>query len=354
MASTEHREAMKFQRLEAVRGFAALYVCLTHMFHHDSMALPWRMALSFGQEAVIVFFVLSGFVIQWATGRQDAGVPFGRYFLKRFVRIYSVWGCAVIALCVIAWAEAGHFVHQPVLQWLGNLLMLQDWSYGRPAVICDPLYGDTPLWSLHYEWGFYMLFPLVHALAPSRWRQHAEGGLAVANAILYAFLPNPLSRLFIYLAIWWIGVRAAECLRANGTIRLRDLRDSLGYVALSAIPGLCITYDWWRTGQPLSLGLHPVAEPRHLLGAVVLVLVAFVWRRFEWIGFAHTIGRCAFIAPISFSLYVIHYRSIGVARYFGFIGSPFVETLLYVAVTLLFCIGVELLLYPRLRALLRL
>jgi peptidoglycan/LPS O-acetylase OafA/YrhL len=345
---------MKFQRLEAVRGFAALYVCVTHMIHHDRMAFPGRVALSFGQEAVIMFFILSGFVIRWAAGTQDTGVPFGRYFLKRFIRIYSVWGCAMLALCLIAWAEAGHFVHQPAFQWIGNLLMLQDWSYGRPAVICDPLYGDTPLWSLHYEWWFYMLFPLVNALTAVPWRVHAVGCLAVANSILYAFLPNPVSRLFVYLSIWWIGVHAAECLRSSGTLRLRDVRIPLGYAALSAIPGLCVTYDWWRAGKPLGLGVYPVAEPRHLLGAVVLVLLAFVWRRCEWVGFDRTIGRCAFIAPISFSLYVIHYRSIGVARYFDFLGSPFLETLLYVAVTLLFCFAVELMLYPRLRALLRL
>jgi peptidoglycan/LPS O-acetylase OafA/YrhL len=350
----EQSETMKFQRLEAVRGFAAFYVCLTHLFDLDRMAFPCRMALSFGQEAVMLFFILSGFVIRWAAGKRDSGEPFGRYFAKRFTRIYSVWGCAIAALCLISWAEAGHFVPQPAGRWLGNLLMLQDWRYGRPAVICDPLYGDTPLWSLHYEWWFYMLFPLVNALAAAWWKVHVVGAIAVANAVLYAFLPNPVSRLFMYLSIWWIGVHAAECLRASGTVRLKDLRAPLAYVAVTAIPGLCVTHHWWSVGKPLGMGVYPVAEPRHLLGAVVLVCLAFMWRRFEWFGFASTLGRFAFLAPISFSLYVIHYRSIGIASYFSFLGNPFLEQGLYVAVTLLFCCGVELVFYPRLRALLRL
>jgi len=345
---------MKFQRLEAVRGFAAFYVCLTHVFKLDGMALSSRIALSFGQEAVMLFFILSGFVIRWATGKQDGGEGFGRYFVKRFIRIYSVWGCAITALCLITRAEMGHFVPQPAGRWLGNLLMLQDWRHGKPAVICDPLYGDTPLWSLHYEWWFYMLFPLVNALAAARWKIHAVGGMAVANAILYAFLPNPVSRLFMYLSIWWIGVHAAECLKASGAVQLKDLRIPLGYVAMAAIPGLCVTYHWWRIGKRLGLGIHPVAEPRHLLGAVVLVCLAFGWRRLGWIGFSNTFGRFAFIAPISFSLYVIHYRSIGIATYLSFLGNPFVETALYTVVTLLFCCVVELLFYPRLRAVLRL
>ena len=299
----------------------------------------------------MVFFVLSGFVIEWSAGGrgQEGSEPFGRYFLKRFMRIYSVWACAVVALCGITWIEQGHFVHQPAGQWLGNLLMLQDWRYGHPAVFCDPLYGDTPLWSLHYEWWFYMLYPAVNACVSRGSRVHLVGGLAIANAFLYALNPNPIGRLFVYLSIWWIGVHAAERLRATGVIRLRDLYWPLSYVMVTAIPGLCVAVRWWMSNWPLSLGTHPIAEPRHLLGALATVLGAFAWRRAGWAGFPETIGRCAIVAPISFSLYVIHYRSMGVATYLSCIGNRWAEMVAYVVLTLSFCYFAEVIFYPRIR-----
>ena len=151
---------MKFHRLEAVRGFAAFYVCLGHLVlaaFNDGGIL--RNVFKFGQEAVMVFFVLSGFVISWVTSRE--GVPretFSQYFLKRFVRIYSVWFLALIAMFAMASATARAPVFESPARLIGNMLMLQDFENGKPAVICSPVYGNTPLWSLHYEWWFYMFF----------------------------------------------------------------------------------------------------------------------------------------------------------------------------------------------------
>lgn len=302
----------------------------------------------------MIFFVLSGFVIEWSTGRYErtGGEPFGRYFLKRFVRIYSVWACAMVALCLISLLEQGRFVHQPAGQWLGNLLMLQDWRHGHPATICDPLYGDTPLWSLHYEWWFYMLYPAVNACGSRSARVHVVGVLAFANAVLYALNPNPVGRLFVYLSVWWIGVHAAHRLRESGAVHGGDLVLPLGYVIVAAIPGVIVAVRWWASGGYLSPGTHPVVEPRHLLGAVALVIVACAWRRTGWLAFAPTIGRCAVVAPISFSLYVIHYRSLGVATYFSFVGSRWLEMALYALATVVFCYVSEVVCYPRLRRLL--
>ena len=66
---------MKLQRLEAVRGVAALYVVIAHSI------TPTPFILSFGQEAVIVFFLLSGFVIEYSSAKTlDRGFKY--YFQK--------------------------------------------------------------------------------------------------------------------------------------------------------------------------------------------------------------------------------------------------------------------------------
>ena len=79
----------KLEKLEAIRGFAALYVVFFH-------ALPQKIYLfglnvgvlfRFGPEAVIVFFVLSGFVIKYSWQRSS-NKSFRHYFSRRFIRLY--------------------------------------------------------------------------------------------------------------------------------------------------------------------------------------------------------------------------------------------------------------------------
>mgnify|MGYP003337455502 CR=1 FL=1 len=300
------------------------------------------------------FFILSGFVISWSSNRTKAPEPFTSYFLKRAARIYCVWTAAAVAMFLIAWAEKGQIVYEPAERWLGNFLMLQDWKPAKPAVICTPIYGNSPLWSLHYEWWFYMLFPAVLRLVRESWRSGIVGVSAIGHAIVYAWLPNPISRLFMYLSIWWIGVHAATTLRARGKVRLVDLALPLLCVFGTALPGLFTTARWLQNERGLSPGLHPILEVRHCLSAIAVVLTAFAWRGSGWWGFSHIVAPFAVLAPISFSLYAIHYRSIAQASYLSFLGNPLMETIFYSTVTLAFCCFSELVLYPKIRSWLRL
>jgi len=341
---------MKFHRLEAVRGFAAVYVCVGHiLFQHRRLHALFPL-FHYGQEAVMVFFVLSGFVVYWATMKDERSLPLRDYLWKRFARIYSIWILAAVALFAIVSVENGQWATMPLSQLVGNALMLQDFS-GKPAVICRSFFGDIPLWSLHYEWWFYMLFPLVIAGVKPRLRSHAIGIAAVISSIIYVLVPNPLNRILIYLSVWWIGAHAAGCLRRCGSVTLADLRWPLIYAALSAVPLVLLCWLWRESGQPLELGTHPVLETRHLIMAIVLVLLAFLWRRVGWLGFAWTVGPFRYAAPISFSLYVIHYRSIAVASYLSFMHSRAAEFAGYATLTIGFCWLAELVVYPLVRKL---
>lgn len=335
----------KFFRLDAARGFVALYVVFGHTFYGQLGAAD--PLLRFGQEAVMAFFVISGFVIMWTTSGIGSKREFSSYFFKRFARIYSVWVPGVVLLVLIASIEAGRLVLESPERFLGNALMLQDVPNMKPAVMSAPLYGVSPLWTLHYEWWFYMLFPLALLWLPRKDnRHHVIGLLAVASAFVYVVWPNPLSRLFVYFAIWWLGVRAAVVLREKGAIRFRDMHSSLLYVAAAALPLIGLAVYRWSAGQELMAGKYPLLEVRHLLGAVILVVFAFLWRRAGWIGFGWTVGVFALAAPISYAIYLVHYNSIAHATYFSFVGNRWLELALYFAVTLVFCYLAEVLFYP--------
>jgi peptidoglycan/LPS O-acetylase OafA/YrhL len=342
---------MKFHRLEAARGFAATYVCVGHLVLANQSHGPLANAFKFGQEAVMVFFVLSGFVICWATSNPNKPrEPFRRYFAKRFARIYSVWFMALFAMFAMSSITEGRIVLEPPARLLGNILMLQDFSGAKPNVICVAIYGATPLWSLHYEWWFYMLFPLILLIPNWKIRSHAVGALCVAGSLSYAVLPNPLSRIFLYFGIWWIGAHAASVMRQRNRILLWDVAVPVGYVALASLPMLARCATWFYRGEAMFPGFHPMLETRHLLSSILLVVLAFVWRRLGWIGFRWTIGLCTFVAPISFSLYVVHFNSVVRATYLEFLGSPMIEMAAYIVLTIVFCAFAELIAYPRIRS----
>lgn len=79
---------MKLEKLEALRGMAAIYVVLHHSIPHNLRLeeLEIGFLFRFGQEAVILFFLLSGFVINYSFSRGN-DKTFRTYFFKRFYRI---------------------------------------------------------------------------------------------------------------------------------------------------------------------------------------------------------------------------------------------------------------------------
>ena len=122
----------KLDRLEGLRGFAALYVAAGHIlnvhFDNPRWALPGR----FAAEVVILFFLLSGFVIRYSTRDESS---FGEYIFKRFRRIYPLFFLTlIISYALRSWAEH---------RWLpidgnelaANIFMIQDFAYKRPGEI---------------------------------------------------------------------------------------------------------------------------------------------------------------------------------------------------------------------------
>jgi peptidoglycan/LPS O-acetylase OafA/YrhL len=142
--------------VEGLRGFAALTV-----FYHHLMLEPvggwapsrvWTWFVS-GPAAVLVFFVLSGYVIGLSY-RGPASVDRVKgYFFRRAVRLVPINCFGVLLACVAADA-----VDLPTV--IGNLLFLQNFAdYSGHWLLV--LRENFNLWSLNYEVLFYGFFVLV-------------------------------------------------------------------------------------------------------------------------------------------------------------------------------------------------
>jgi peptidoglycan/LPS O-acetylase OafA/YrhL len=171
--------------LDLLRGLAALLVLLGHwrnlLFidypqltaHKLMLLVPYALS-SAGHQAVVIFFVLSGYLISSSVFRSFAGGQWSwsGYLIHRVVRLWVVLIPGLL-LCAL-WDNVGlHFHLAPVLYsgaagnhiipdirpalkthiFFGNLFFLQS--------ILVPIFGtDGPLWSLANEFWYYLLFPL--------------------------------------------------------------------------------------------------------------------------------------------------------------------------------------------------
>ena len=305
--------------LEALRGFAALYVFL----HHARLAPNSGLGalFYFGQEAVILFFLLSGFVIYLSTIRS--GVRGYTYLVHRARRIYPM----VIAALVLAYLSSAVGARAWIDPHLGNLamnlLMLQDVSSLKRGVWADTYYGNTPLWSLSYEWWFYMLF------VPLGLMGRRSGGanltvaflLSAAGALTYQWHPNAASLFASYFIIWWVGVELAREYAASGAVTFIGQWKSLGALLFCAVLWAIPVLVAFNHGESLKPGFDPVLQFRHFAAALLFCVLGLAWRRARLFGFRALFGKFAVLAPISYSLYLTHVPVLKLAAEL-FPGSP--------------------------------
>jgi len=147
--------------LDVARAGAAAYVVL----HHVANARMWQnipiygVLFKFGQEAVIVFFLLSGVVIFANEHTRADHLP--SYALRRLRRIYPPLLCALLVSTLVAIDNATLTRSFHWTELAGTLLSLQDLPDLKPGVIVAPYLDNDPLWSLSYEVAFYAAFPFV-------------------------------------------------------------------------------------------------------------------------------------------------------------------------------------------------
>ncbi|MDY0960502.1 acyltransferase [Massilia sp. CFBP9026] len=187
--------------LDLVRFLAALAVVAMHMRQFGLVEAPGADLLTlFGREAVMAFFVLSGFVIAYTTEQRR---PSARdYALARAARIYSVALPVLLLAFACASLVRGHLMtgmdlhYQLAKPWFYipfHLLFLGDlWSLAE----VPPWLG--PWWSLNYEVWYYVLFG-VACYVRGPWRLPALGlVLAVMGVKLWLLLPVWLAGVALY------------------------------------------------------------------------------------------------------------------------------------------------------------
>ncbi|WP_460584663.1 acyltransferase family protein [Hymenobacter arcticus] len=137
--------------LEALRGVASIVVVWHHLVLYPYLLDPHYKpsgVFSFvapGHLSVLIFFVLSGYVIGRAHSEPLKINDISGYLKKRFVRIYPIYILCIIFALLIA-------IHSyNSLTIISNLTLTQN-------MLAPVIFENNPAWSLNYEVIFYLLF----------------------------------------------------------------------------------------------------------------------------------------------------------------------------------------------------
>ncbi|MDB5760522.1 MAG: putative acyltransferase [Burkholderia sp.] len=218
--------------LDLVRFLAAMVVFLGH-----ASGIPWTAGFlwqlgPYGDTCVVIFFVLSGFVIGYVSDEKEHTAE--AYLTSRAARLWSVVVPALALTFVVDWFGvrtapelylgqpwfAGDY---PLLRYLASFLMLQEvWNLHLvPGV-------NGPFWSLSYEAFYYLLFGIIF------YGRHTLKWVAVA---LLMVLSGPvIAALF---PVWGMGFLAYRVCRDRTLPRPLCLFLALaGFALLAASPFL--------------------------------------------------------------------------------------------------------------------
>lgn len=341
----------KLMKLEAIRGFAAFYVLCHHSLPEyitifGKHFTPWK----FAQEAVMMFFILSGFVIRYAW-LSSPDKSFRSFFLKRSLRIFIPLICVFIAHYILLVLSNQTITDSGIYSLLGNLLMLQQVPeiWNQPSWF-QPFLGNKALWTLSFEWWFYMMFFFITYRFGSK-ASKAVYIITVIAAITYIFFPSSINREIMYLILWWMGADMAS-LYANGQpITLSSMKVPLLVLACIGTLVIChfFYYQHLHPGNELHFVFTPVIEIRHFWFCFFAIIAAIGWQRLHWVGFRYTFGLFEILAPISFSLYISHWYFVSYATYLdGFVDNTYLRFLVYTLICCVFCYLVERIVYPKL------
>ena len=284
--------------LDAMRAIAALAV----VFYH--FGIP----MISGGEGVLMFFVLSGFLITWLLLRENdefGSVSLRKFYLRRSLRIFPAFYCYAAVLFGVL------IIRHTRIVWPQALAALFYVSNYYQAINGDPNTGFSHTWSLSIEEQFYVLWPMTFLLLRRNYRRMS---LVLVSAILAVWLYREVlifvfqvHQGYIYEAFdtradhLLIGCLLAVTLRARLWPQFWNWISVRSWMAAVVAALLAISsVAEWMYGPVYRDGLSFIINP--LLAAIwITQLIALrgatLWRWTSW-------PAVRYLGRISYSIYL--------------------------------------------------
>ena len=178
---------------------------------------------------------------------------------------------------------------------------------GNPECWVEPFCGNSSLWSLSYEWWFYLLYFPTISLIDSKKQKYIVILLSLFGLAVNLFFENPLTHFLQMFPIWWLGVEMAKEYIEKSRITING---QIRYLKLLIIPAawlLVLNTMWYFDGKPMSFISYPFLDLRYFISTIILFFSALIWQNTHFIGYKSISPMLIFFGSFSYSLYLIHF-----------------------------------------------
>lgn len=297
-----------FKGLDTLRAFAAIVVVIEHtQMLGKRYGVPrldelYGLQLPSAHLAVVLFFVLSGFLITYLLVRErerTGGISFRKFYARRIFRIWPLY-YLIIALSFLAMPDS----YRP-LTWVLSLSIFPNVAHALECAWS----GSPQIWSIGVEEQFYLFWPVFIAMF-IRWRLDR---VMLAFIAAYTLLPHAIGFVWVRtvndpdaLAViyrFFYGTKF-NCMALGGLLGYLHAKNS---TTLDVLKSRFISYPvfllalWlWMSGFEMK---HFTDEFFALLFGIVILNVA-TGPTFKWNldrSFLNPLGK------VSFGIYMFHW-----------------------------------------------
>ncbi|WP_327107420.1 acyltransferase family protein [Nonomuraea glycinis] len=231
-AVTTHTAPSRLAWLDALRGIGALAVVCEHL---STWAMPWLRPVSYnaGVYGVLVFFLVSGYIIPASLERHG---DVRAFWIGRFFRLYPLYlAASCVVLAMAWWIPIRQEVARDASTVAAHATMLLD-VVGVGGVL-------NTMWTLSYEMVFYLIAAALFVVGVRDGRGLIPVLFGVTCAVVGLVLSGPpVSGRWVAWASFAVFVIGLACV-VSGRGRKAGA-SALGVMALALVL-LCSNVPWF-------------------------------------------------------------------------------------------------------------
>ncbi|TSC69993.1 MAG: acyltransferase 3 [Parcubacteria group bacterium Gr01-1014_46] len=281
-------EKGRFESLDGLRGVLAINVFFQHavtswFYFHSGVweIVNIRFYRHLGGEAVILFLIMTSFLYWSKMIAQKGQVDEGYLYRSRFLRLAPMYVfCAgLIVLSILIQSGFDIDIKQTakdILSWL-TLGLITTQSVNGISVL--PVNAGIH-WTLHFEWFFYLMLPILAIFLRSK-----KMLIMALPLAFYALSSDDRG----YWAIFFFGIMAAHIYNKYPKFQFFTRKIS------SVVPILGVVLVYFMNYKPYSFSQYIVS---------MAIFLCFVYGS-DLFGFLKTF-TAKFLGTLSYSIYLIH------------------------------------------------
>ena len=337
---------MKKIYLEFLRGICTIFIIGWHMAFLAPTGHPTHLTAYWGTDALIMFFMLSGLVINLSESRKPK--PMLTFLKNRFVRIYPQFVAGMLLAFAALWLTGTAF--RSFKETLGNFLMVSTMKDYMGYVV-PSIESNLPVWSLSFKVAFYLMFAftigarqkkvifvwfILSLIAIPLFFIHTRRDAFTHVIALFAFSSVWIVGYYIYQYRNYFYAEKYTVLFSLGILPLisrmqfsPNFYDPLKYFifAVFAIPFFRYALQIPPAGKKLKIGYFVIAHTVLVIAALIIrymplantiiysmfpyfyLLIGYAINKLKiarlLLDFVNRVGN--FTAKYSYSLYISHY-----------------------------------------------